>query len=264
MSWRLRIFTALVVIWLVVPVLVVVPLSFTGEQSFVFPPPSWSTRWYTNLFEDDAWRESLFTSLRIAVYVVVCACVVGTAAALSLDRVRFRFKGVLQGLLLAPMIIPIVIVAVGIYSVFLPRSLTGTDLGFVLAHTMLALPFVIVSVSISLAGFDRRLEDAAASLGASPLVTFLRVTLPNILPGVAAGAIFAFITSFDELVVALFLSSPVKRTLPIEMYTTLETIDPTIAAASTVLLAATTAVTLLALIFGNARTQGKPRPEATT
>jgi putative spermidine/putrescine transport system permease protein len=255
MSWRLRLFAALVVAWLMIPVLVVLPLSFTGERSFVFPPPSWSTRWYANLLEDSAWRDALFASLRIAAYVVVCSCIVGTAAALGLDRLRLRFKGALQALLLAPMIIPIVIVAVGIYSVFLPRSLTGTDLGFVLAHTVLALPFVIVSVSISLSGFDRRLEDAAASLGASPAVTFLRVTLPNIVPGMAAGAVFAFITSFDELVVALFLSSPVKRTLPVQMYTTLETIDPTIAAASTVLLAATTALTLMVLVVGGLRTR---------
>jgi putative spermidine/putrescine transport system permease protein len=257
MRWPLRIFVAVVCVWLIAPVLVVIPLSFAGEKSFAFPPDSWSTQWYSNLVQDELWRDALLTSIKIALLVVLVSGVIGTAAALSLDRARFPLKGVIQGILLAPMIIPIVIVGVGVYAVFLPRQLTGTDLGFVLAHSVLALPFVIVSVLISLSGFDRRLEDAAASLGASPPVTFLRVTLPQILPGVLAGAVFAFIISFDELVVALFLSSPTKQTLPIQMYSTLETVDPTIAAASTFLLIATTGVAILAYVFGNVRSQAR-------
>jgi putative spermidine/putrescine transport system permease protein len=125
----------------------------------------------------------------------------------------------------------------------------GNKLGFVLAHTALAVPFVVVSVSTSLNAFDRRLEQAAASLGATPVTTFFRVTLPLILPGVFAGAVLAFITSFDEVVVALFLQNPELRTVPVQMFNTLQNVDPTIAAASTLVLAATTFVVFLAVVF---------------
>ena len=189
--------------------------------------------------------------------MVVLSVALGTSCALALDRSRLRGTAIVRALVLSPMIVPIVIVGVGVYAVFLPWHLIGTDMGFVLAHTVIALPFVVVAVSTSLAGFDRRLETAAASLGASPVTTLFTVTLPLLAPGMLAGAVFAFIASFDELVIALFLSSPFKTTLPVRMYTSLQSIDPTIAAASTLLLLATTAVILLALVFNrNLREQG--------
>jgi putative spermidine/putrescine transport system permease protein len=245
----LRAFGGLVVIWLVAPVLVVIPLAFSGQRSFVFPPKSYSSQWFTELFDNPEWRDAMVTSVRIALLVVLASTILGTAAALGLQRSRLRGLAFVRGLLVAPMIVPVVITAVGVYAVFLPRHLLGTDLGFVLAHAALAIPFVLIAVSTSLAGVDRRLEDAAASLGAPPVTTFLTVTLPLIRPGLLAGAVFAFITSFDELVVALFLASPFKRTLPVQMYDSLEQIDPTIAAASTVFLVATTLVMVLVLIL---------------
>lgn len=243
----LRLLAALVGAILVAPTLVVIPLSFTGRASFAFPPESWSLRWYENFFTDPGWRDALLTSLRIALLVAVVASALGTCAALALNNSgRFRGKGLVNGLLMAPMIVPQIVAAIGVYAVFLVWGLTGTTAGFVLAHTALAIPFVIVAVSAVLRGYDRRLEQAAASLGARPFTTFTRVTLPLILPGVLSGAVFAFVTSLDEVVVALYLQSPELHTLPVKMFSsvTVET-DPTIAAASTLVLVVTTALILL-------------------
>lgn len=245
----LRAFAGLMVIWLLAPILVVIPLSFTGKQSFEFPPTTWSTEWYHQLFTAPEWIESLTHSVVIALLVVLLAGIIGTACAFGLDRGVIPGKGLVRGLVLSPLIVPIVIVAVGVYAVFLPWHLAGHELGFVLAHTALAIPFVVISVSTSLAGFDRRLEQAAASLGSSPWSTFLRVTLPAIAPGIFAGAVLAFITSFDEVVTALFLSTPTMKTLPVQMFNTINSVDPTIAAASTLVLAGTTAIVLLVLVF---------------
>jgi putative spermidine/putrescine transport system permease protein len=253
----LKIAGAVIAVWLIAPILIVIPISFNGEASFNFPPDSWSTRWYENLFTDPEWSDSLWHSFEIALLVVLLSTVLGTACALGLDRANFRGKGVVRALILSPMIIPVVIVAVGVYAVFLPWQLIGNRLGFVLAHTVLAVPFVVVSVSTSLRGFDRRLEQAAASLGASPVTTFFKVTLPLILPGVFAGAVLAFITSFDEVVVALFLSTPQLRTVPVQMFDTLQNVDPTIAAASTLVLTATTFVVLLAVLFNKDLRDGR-------
>jgi putative spermidine/putrescine transport system permease protein len=245
----LKIVGGIVAFWLVAPILIIIPISFNGEASFQFPPKSWSTRWFQNLFTSQEWSDSLLHSVQIALLVVLLSTVLGTACAIGLDRGKIPGKGIIRALILAPMIIPVVIIAVGVYAVFLPWQLVGNKLGFVLAHTALAVPFVVVSVSTSLNAFDRRLEQAAASLGATPVTTFFRVTLPLILPGVFAGAVLAFITSFDEVVVALFLQNPELRTVPVQMFNTLQNVDPTIAAASTLVLAATTFVVFLAVVF---------------
>jgi putative spermidine/putrescine transport system permease protein len=255
----LKLFGVLVAFWLIAPILIVIPLSFNGKASFDFPPESWSTQWFETLFSNPEWSAALAHSFQIGLLVVVLATVLGTACAIGLDRGKIPGKGLIRALILAPMIIPVVIVAVGVYAVFLPWKLVGNQLGFVLAHTALAVPFVVVSVSASLNGFDRRLEQAAASLGASPVTTFFRVTLPLIMPGVFAGAVLAFITSFDEVVVALFLSDPQLRTVPVQMFNTLQNVDPTIAAASTLVLAATTFVVLLAVMFNKDFREGGGR-----
>ncbi|WP_067177337.1 ABC transporter permease [Microtetraspora niveoalba] len=242
----LRLWGALVGAVLIAPTLIVIPLSFTGKASFTFPPESWSLRWYQNFFTDPGWRDALLTSVRIALLVAVLASALGTAAALALDSGRVPGKGLINGLLLSPMVVPQIVAAIGVYAVFLKWGLAGTTLGFVLAHTALAIPFVIVAVSAVLRGYDRRLEQAAASLGAGPLTTFFQVTLPLILPGVLSGAVFAFVTSLDEVVIALYLQSPELHTLPVQMFSsvTVET-DPTIAAASTLVLVVTTMLILL-------------------
>ncbi len=249
-KWALRSFAVLICAWLIAPVLIMIPLAFSGQQSFKFPPDSYSTRWFSRLFGDSSWNTALTTSVTVALIVVAIVVVLGTACAIGLDRSTMRGKGLARGFIIAPMIVPVVITGVGIYIVALRTNQIGTTAGFVLAHVGLALPFVVIAVSVSLSHFDRRLELAAASLGASPLITFFKITLPMILPGVLGGAAFAFITSLDEVVVSLFLSNPFKRTIPVKMFQTVQDIDPTIAAASVLMLAATTILVLVAF-FAN-------------
>ncbi|MER7498751.1 ABC transporter permease [Nonomuraea pusilla] len=260
-SWGRALMWALCAVvgaWLVVPVLVVIPLSFTGKPSLKFPPDSWSTRWYANFFGDTAWMSALWTSLQVALLVTVVATALGTAAALGLTRARVRGLGAAQGTMLAPMIVPGVVLAIGTYSVFLKLQLVGSLAGFVMAHTVLALPFVVIPITASLRGFDRRLESAAASLGAGAWTTFRTVTLPLVAPGVASGALFAFVTSFDEVVVSLFIQSPYLQTLPVKMYAsvTRET-DPTIAAAASMIIVLTTTLVFAATFFVARRSRVK-------
>lgn len=233
-------FSALVGLFLIGPTLIVVPLSFTSEQSFRFPPTGWSTRWYENFFSDPSWYESALLSLRIALVVAILASILGTMAAIALVNARGSWKGPARGLMLAPMIVPGVITAIGTYYVFLRLGLTQNFWGFVLAHTVLALPFVTIAVTSSLSGLDRSLVIAAWSLGANRWAAFRQITLPIIAPGVLTGTLFAFLTSFDEAMVSLFLVGPFARTLPIQIYQSITAeLDPTIAAASTMLLAST-------------------------
>lgn len=240
-------FCAVVGLVLLGPTLVVVPLSFTGEQSFQFPPESWSTQWYRNFFENSAWLDAASYSVRIGLVVTVLATVLGTAAAMALTSGSGRWRTPTRAFLMMPMIVPGVITAIGIYYVFLRIGLTQAFWGYVLAHTVLAVPFVVVAVSASLQGLDRRLVHAAWSLGAGPWATFRQITVPLIAPGVLTGALFAFLTSFDEAIVSLFLAGPFSRTLPIQIYQSVTSeIDPTIAAASTMLLVVT-GVFILAL-----------------
>lgn len=239
----LTLFSVLVSAWLILPTLVVIPMSFSGRRSLAFPPDSWSLQWYRNFFTDEVWMSSLLNSVRIALLVMVVATVLGTLASFALVRTEFKGKVVVSALIMAPLIVPGVVVAIAVFTVFLSWRMTGTMQGFVLAHSALALPYVIISVSAELRGFDRSLEMASMGLGAGPLATFRQVTLPAILPAVLSGALFAFIASFDEVVVALFVQSPTLRTLPVQMYSSVTTdIDPTIAAASTMTLLLTTVV----------------------
>lgn len=246
LSWSTKVMVFVVAVYLVIPTLIVIPLSFTDRASFVFPPQGWSLDYYKAFLTEPVWRDALVTSVKLALAVMVLATLLGSAAAVALVRGRFPGKSFVNGLLLAPMIVPLIIVAIATFGAFLRWQLVGTFTGFLLAHTVLALPFVVVTVSSALRTFDNRLELAAASLGAPFLTRLRRVTLPLVLPGVLSGAVFAFVTSFDEVVVALYLQSPQTRTLPVRMYTsvTSET-DPTIAAASSVVIVVTTLVILL-------------------
>jgi putative spermidine/putrescine transport system permease protein len=247
---------ALVALWLVAPMLVVIPTSFTGLETFQFPPPRWSTHWYGSFVHDPAWMHALLTSLEIAVIVTGIATALGTAAALALAKARPVARIPVNTFLVIPLIVPSVVVAIGIYAVFLKWHLVGSVQGFVLAHTCLAIPFVVVTVGSSLQSFDPRLEDAAASLGSHPFRTFMTVTARLIAPGIAAGALFAFIASFDELVIALFLVDPGTRTLPVQMFTTVVTEpNPTVAVAATLIFCSTVVVFTAAFAFARRRGQ---------
>ena len=228
-------------VWLIAPTLVIVPMSFNENQSLAFPPQGFSWRWYENFFSNPEWSGSLLNSIKVAAIVAVVATVLGTLAAFGLDRMRSRASGVLRLLLLTPLVVPGVVLAIGIYAVYLDTRLVGTLPGFVLAHTVLAMPFVLVAVQANLAVFDKRLETAAASLGAGRLTTFRTVTLPLIAPGMLSGLLFAFVTSFDEVIVSLFITSPYLRTLPMQIFSSItRDADPTVTAVGTLLLIATT------------------------
>ena len=209
---------ALIAIWLIAPMLVVFPQSFAGEKSIVFPPDSWSTQWYDNLFTNPTWTDALLRSIGVAVVTTIVSVVLGVTGALALVRGRFPGKSLLAGLTAIPLILPLVIYSVGVYAVFLDWRLVGTFQGFVVAHTALAVPFVVVVVASALRTFDTRLEDAASSLGASRPRVFATVTLPILMPAVLTGALFAFLVSFDEILASIFISSPTVSTLPVEMY----------------------------------------------
>lgn len=246
LGWGLRIWVAGVVVLLLAPTLVVIPMSLTSGSTFAFPPKGWSLRWYREFFASAEWMTSLSISLQVGLLAAVLATVLGVAAAFGLDRTRFRGRGAVRSLMMAPMIMPGIVVAIAVYAAFLRWQLNGTLIGFVVAHTMLAVPFVITTVTTSLSGYDRTVETAAASLGAGPLTVFRRITLPLLLPGVLSGFVFAFVTSLDEVVVALFLQTPQIRTLPVQMYQSITLqIDPTIAAASSLIVVATTLVLML-------------------
>lgn len=230
----------LTVVALIAPMLIVFPQSFAGEASIVFPPDSWSTRWYENFFGDPTWTGAMLRSLGVALVTTGLATVLGCMGALALVRGDFPGKSLVGGLIVMPLILPLVIFAVGVYAVFLQWQLVGSFEGFVLAHTALAVPLVVVIVGSALRTFDTRLEDAAASLGANRARALATVTLPVLAPAILTGALFAFLTSFDEVLASVFISSPSVSTLPVEMYRSmLRGSDPTIAAAAALILVAT-------------------------
>jgi putative spermidine/putrescine transport system permease protein len=238
-------------VWLVLPTLATVPLSFTSVRSFALPPEGFSTRWYSNFFSDDRWIAALSNSLIVAALAMVLATVAGTLAALALDRSRSRARGLFEALLLMPAIVPFILLGLAIYYVFLRWHLSGTIAGLVLAHSVIGIPLVVRPVLASLSAHDRRLEQAAANLGASPAATLLQVTLPSIRSGVLAGAVFAFVGSFDEVVISIFLCSADVQTLPVLMFNAVtRELDPTIAAASTLILVFTTTLILIGLRIG--------------
>jgi putative spermidine/putrescine transport system permease protein len=247
----LGLFCLLIAIWLLAPTLVIVPISFNEKKSLAFPPSGFSWQWYENFFTNPEWSTSFFNSVKVAALVAVLATVLGTLAAFGLDRMKSAASGFLRALLITPMVIPGVVLAIGIYAVYLDAHLVGTTAGFVLAHTMLAIPFVLIAVSASLEVFDKRLETAAASLGASRLTTFRTITLPLIAPGLLSGLLFAFVTSFDEIIVALFITSPYLKTLPVQIFTSItRDADPTVAAVGTILFVATSLMITAGLLLG--------------
>lgn len=246
----LYLMAAIVGIWMMAPPLVVIPMSFASERTLTFPPTGYSLRWYQEFFENPVWIDALRSSLLIAVLVMVISVVIGTLGAFAVVRGRFRGRGVLETVGIAPLVVPVVVLGIGVYAMFLRWGLIGTVPGFVAAHCVLAVPYVMITVGSALRVVDQQLERAARVLGARPHRVFLRVTLPLIAPGMLAGGLFAFVTSFDEVVVSLFIVSPGLRTLPVEMYSSVtRDINPTIAAASTLILLVSTVLILISTKF---------------
>jgi putative spermidine/putrescine transport system permease protein len=248
-KWVLMIITVLVALFLLLPIVFIAALSFGNSQWLIFPPPGWTLRWYRELFADPRWLESAWTSAQIAVCVTVLSVVIGLLASLALTRGTFRGREALRALFITPMILPVVVLAVALYAFFLRIGLNGTMLGFVLAHLVLALPFSVISISNALEGFDKSIEDAAILCGATPWEARFRVTLPAISHGLFAAAVFSFLVSWDEVVVAIFMASPTLQTLPVKIWTTLrQDLTPVIAAASTLLVLFTIALMLAAAL----------------
>ncbi|RWB32084.1 MAG: ABC transporter permease [Mesorhizobium sp.] len=229
-------FTGLVAAFLLLPVVFIVLLSFGSSRWLAFPPPGWTLKWYEELFADPAWLEAAMTSARIATMAAILAVAIGLLASFALVRGHFRGRNTLRGLLLTPMVLPVVVFAIAVYAFFLRIGLGGTTAGFVIAHTVLALPFAIIPITAALEGFDKSIEDAAIVCGASPFEAKLRVTLPAIKIGIFSAAIFAFLASWDEVVVAIFMASPTLQTLPVKIWGSLrQDLSPVIAAASSLL-----------------------------
>ena len=234
-----------VLLFLLLPILVIIPLSFSSSSFLAYPIPGWSMQWYDNLFSSDDWARATRNSFIVAPMATLLATVLGTMAAVGLARVNFFGKGVLMSLLIAPMVVPIVVVGVSTYLFFAKIGLADTYTGLILVHAALGAPFVLTTVLATLQGFNHNLVRASLSLGAGPLQTFFRVTLPIIAPGVISGGLFAFATSFDEVVVTLFIAGPTQTTLPRQMFNGIrENISPTIAAVATLLIIFTTALML--------------------
>jgi putative spermidine/putrescine transport system permease protein len=241
--WALRGGCVGVLAFLLLPILVIIPLSFSDSSFLAYPIPGWSLKWYRNLFESVEWTRAARNSFIVAPAATLLATALGTMAAVGLARTDFPGKGLLMSLLIAPMVVPIVVVGVSTYLFFAKIGLADTYLGLIVVHAALGAPFVLTTVLATLQGFNHNLVRASLSLGAGPLQTFFRITLPVIAPGVISGALFAFATSFDEVVVTLFLAGPSQVTLPRQMFTGIrENISPTIAAVATLLIIFTTAL----------------------
>jgi len=239
----LWIVSGLVLAFLLAPIVIVIPMSFGAGASLEFPPRGFSLQWYAKYFSSASWLSASWTSVKVAVGTSVLATLLGTLASFALVRGRFPGRTLLSVLTLAPLIVPGVVIAVALYLLLARVGLAGTTLGLILAHTTIALPFVVVNVSVSLRTFDENLERAAVSAGARPSQVFRHITLPIIWPGFVAGGLFAFMASFDEVIIAIFLSGRNATTLPKRMWDSvlLET-DPVIAAISTMLIVGTVVI----------------------
>jgi len=242
-------------LFLVLPIAIVVPMSFSSAVSFEFPPPGWSLRYYANYFTNPDWLEPTFNSLLIAAGTTALTLLLVIPASLAFVRYNFRGRGVVNFLIMAPLIVPQVVSAVGYYGYLSFFSLTGTRFGVMLAHTALALPVTFLVISATMKGFDRNLERAAMNSGAGPLRTFFYVTLPVLKPGMVVGALFAFLSSFNEAVVAIFIAGRDASTLPKKMFESIRLeSDPTIAVISTLLTGAALAG-VVAVFIPRKRTQ---------
>jgi putative spermidine/putrescine transport system permease protein len=234
-----------VLFFLIAPLFVIIPLSFNAEPYFSFTekmltldPDGFSLRWYRDILENPQWLQAIGNSLVIAAASTALSTILGTLAAIGLARSNMPFRDLIMAILISPLVVPIIIAAAGMYFFYSSIGLTQTTLGIILAHTTLGTPFVVITMTATLAGFDRNLVKAALSLGADPITAFFRVTLPLVAPGMISGALFAFAASFDEVVTVLFLGGPDQRTVPLQMWSGIrEQLSPTILAVAVLLIA---------------------------
>ena len=241
--YAFRVICGVIFFFLIAPIITIIPLSFNAEDFFTFTPEmlslkpeGYSLKHYEDFFTNSDWQGALYNSVRIAPAATILSVSFGTLAAIGLSQSHVPFRRAIMAILISPMIVPLIISAAGMYFFYSRIGLQGTYVGVVLAHAALGIPFVIITVTATLVGFDKSLTRAAANMGAGPVRTFFKVQMPLILPGVISGGLFAFITSFDEVVVVLFVGSSGQKTLPWQMFTGLrEQISPTILAVATIL-----------------------------
>ena len=243
-TWGLRIFCGLAFLFLMAPILVIIPLSFNAEPYFTFTrgmlsldPDAYSLRWYEQVLLGERWQNAALNTLIIGVCATLLATTLGTVAAMGLSNPAMPLRRTLTALLISPMIVPIIIAAAGMFFFYSELNLTQTYTGLILSHAALGAPFVVITVTAAMAGFNSELLLAAASLGAGPVRTFFKVQLPILSPGVVSGALFAFAASLDEVVVVLFMAGVEQRTIPRQMWAGIrEEISPAILAAATFLI----------------------------
>ena len=240
-----------VMLFLIVPTLIVIPMSFSASQYLEFPPREWSLRWYANYFNSSSWMQATATSFKAAALTTLVATPLGTMAAYGLFTSRFRAMRVFSIVLITPMIVPVILIAIAVFYVYVKIGLVNSLTGIVLAHSMLAIPLVMMVVTSALKSYDMNQEMVARSLGASRPRAFVMVTLPQIRFAVVTGALLSFLTSFDEVILALFVSGGANSTLTRNMFNALrDQIDPTIAAISTIMVLVTSILLALAQMFG--------------
>jgi len=241
--YTFRVICGLIFFFLITPIVVIVPLSFNAEPYFTFTyemltldPEGWSLRWYKAFLNSEEWLTSIKKTFIIAIASTFLATSLGTIAALGLSKPYIPFKNAIMAMLISPMVVPLIISAAGMYFFYSSIGLTSTYPGIILAHTALGTPFVIITVTATLVGFDQTLVRASANLGADPTTTFFKVIMPLIAPGVISGALFAFITSVDEIVIVYFIAGPEQKTVPLKMFSGIrEEISPTILAVASIL-----------------------------
>jgi len=251
-----RLLTGLTLAYLILPLLVIVPMALTSGTMLTLPTPGWSLRWFDNVFADPRWISALQNSLVIGIGSTVLAVVLGTPAAIGLAWGRFPGRNALLALIAVPIVLPIVIIAVAVFAFYASLGMIGSRLSLILVHAGLAAPVIVTTVMASLQTFDRNLLRAAASLGASPWTAFRRVLLPMIAPGVAVGALIGFVISFDEVVVASYLTTAEQRTLPRMIFSGVrESISPAIAAVAVLLVAVSAAILLATAYLQSVRTR---------
>ncbi len=240
----LKIIVALILFFLVFPILIVIPLSFNAEPFFSFTygmlhfePEAYSLKWYQNFFADKQWQLAIKNSFYFAINSAILATILGTLTAIGLSSKYMPYRKTIMTIAISPMIVPLIIIGSGMYFFYSIIGIAGSNFAIIIAHTILGVPFVVITVTATLAGFDRTLLKASASLGANPIISFFKITLPIIRPGVISGALFAFIASFDEVVIVLFMATVEQKTIPKQMFSGLrEEINPTILAVATLLL----------------------------
>lgn len=257
-SGALAVVAVFVALFLVLPTFVLVPLSFTAGRTLQFPPEAYAVRWYTNFFTSPEWIEAAWHSLSVGLSTAVLSTFLGVPIAIMLAKSRHRLLPLVNVLVIGPALVPPVVVAIGMFGLLARLDLTRSFAGLVVAHTVLALPVVVISVLASARTLDPAVERAAASLGASPVRVFRHAVLPAIAPGVVIGALYGFVTSWDELVVSLFITGPTYRTLPVQMWNQVRnTSDPTAIAVSTMLIGLSTTALLIVHVVSRARSYRK-------